>query len=123
MHLKANQALIHEDVSMNNTKGIKIVALIFLAIALVIFLLFAIGETVSGDWSGLGHLIQAIPIALLMWLGWKSPLGGGILLLMLSLIAAYSFANPLRGTDWLTALLMIVAPLILSGIFFWVWPD
>lgn len=71
---------------MNNTWGTRIAALIFPGISLVILLLFAIGETVGGDWSRLGHLIQAIPIALLMWLGWKRPLWGGILLLVLSLI-------------------------------------
>jgi hypothetical protein len=104
--------------STNKTKGIKIAALIFPGIPLAILLLFAIGETVGGDWSGLGHLIQAMPIALLMWLGWKRPLWGGILLLVLSLIAAYSFANPLRGMDWLAPLLIIVTPLLLSGILF-----
>jgi len=103
---------------MNKTKGIKIVALIFPGITLFILLLFAIGETLGGDWSGLGHLIQAIPIVLLMWLGWKRPLWGGILMLVLSLIAAYSFATPLRGMDWLAPLLIIIAPLILSGILF-----
>jgi hypothetical protein len=105
---------------MNKAMGIKIAALIFPAIPLVILLLFAIGETLGGDWSGLGHLIQAIPIALLMWLGWKRPLLGGIFLLVLSLIATYSFANPLhlQGADWLAPLLIIVSPLILSGILF-----
>jgi hypothetical protein len=107
-----------KKVSMNKTKGMKVAALIFPGIPLVILLLFSIGETVGGDWSGLGHLIQAIPIALLMWLGWKRPLWGGILLLVLSLIAAYSFANPLRETDWLAPLLIIVTPLLLSGILF-----
>jgi len=103
---------------MNKTKGLKIIALIFPGITLAILLLFTIGETVGGDWSGLGHLIQAIPIALLMWLGWKRPLWGGILLLVLSLIAAYFFTNPLRGMNWLAPLLIIIAPLILSGILF-----
>ena len=103
---------------MNKSKGIKIAAEIFPGIPLMILLLFAVGETVGGDWSGLGHLIQAIPIAFLMWLGWKRPLWGGILLLVLSLIAVYSFANPLRGVNWLAPLLIVVAPLILSGILF-----
>jgi len=107
-----------KKMSMNKAKGIKIAALIFPGITLVILLLFTIGETVGGDWSGLGHLIQAIPIALLMWLGWKRPLWGGILLLVLSFIAAYSFANPFHVTDWLAPLLIIIAPLILSGILF-----
>jgi hypothetical protein len=53
-----------------------------------------------------------------MWLGWKRPLLGGILLLVLSVIAAYAFANPLYGTDWLAPLLIIVAPLMLAGLLF-----
>jgi len=103
---------------MQKTKTMKIIALIPSGLVVGILLLFLIGETVSGDWSGLGHLIQAIPIAFLMWLGWKRPLWGGILLLVLSLIAVYSFANPLRGVNWLAPLLIVVAPLILSGILF-----
>jgi hypothetical protein len=107
-----------KNVSMNKTKGMKIAALIFPGIPLIILLLFAIGETIGGDWSGLGHLIQGIPIALLMWLGWKRPLWGGILLLVLSLIEVYSFANLLSGNDWIAPLLIIIAPLVLSGILF-----
>jgi len=103
---------------MDKTKRLKIAAMIFPGIPLTVLLLFAIGETIGGDWTGLGHLIQAIPIVCLMWLGWKHPLWGGFFLLVLSLIAAYSFTNPLRGADWLAPLLIIVAPLILSGILF-----
>jgi len=103
---------------MKKTKGLMIAALIFPGIPLAILLLFAIGETVGGDWSGLGHLVLAVPIALLMWLGWKRPLWGGIFLLVLGLILASIFANPMRGKDWLAPLLIIIAPLILSGILF-----
>lgn len=101
---------------MNKIKRLNVAALIFPGIPLAILLLFAIGETVSGDWSGLGHQLQAIPIALLMWLGWKHPMWGGNLLLVLSLVAAYSFTNLLRGMEWIAPLLLIIAPLILSGI-------
>jgi len=61
---------------MKNIKGLKIVALIPPGLAIAVLLMFMIGETAGGDVSGLGHLIQAIPIALLMWLGWKRPLLG-----------------------------------------------
>jgi hypothetical protein len=47
-----------KEMSKNKTKGIKIAALVITGIPLAILLLFAIGETVGGDWSGLGHLIQ-----------------------------------------------------------------
>ena len=96
----------------------KIVALIPPGAVVAILLLFAVGESVSGDWSGLGHLIQAIPIGPLMWLGWKRPAWGGIFLLLLSLLAAYSLADALRGPEWLAPFFIMIAPLLLSGSLF-----
>src|SRR5574341_1891175 len=98
---------------MKKVKGLKIAALIPLGWATAILLLFAFGETAGGDWSGLGHLIQAIPIVLLMWLGWKRPLWGGIFLLFLGFLASHSFSSLLRGPGWLAPFLMIIAPLLL----------
>jgi hypothetical protein len=101
---------------MKKTTKMKIIALVFPGLTIAILLLFALGETIGGDWSGLGHLIQAIPIAFLMWLGWKHPLAGGILLLILSFLGAYSLIDALRGPEGLAPFLIIVAPLFLSGI-------
>jgi hypothetical protein len=101
---------------MKNIKTLKIIALVFPGLTIAILLLFAVGETIGGDWSGLGHLVQAIPIAFLMWLGWKHPLLGGILFLVLSFVAAYSLGAILRGPEWLAPFLIIIAPLFLSGI-------
>lgn len=101
---------------MRNANTLKIVALIFPALTVAILLLFTIGETASGDWSGLGHLIQVIPISLLMWLGWKRPLWGGISFLVLGFIASHSFADALRGPEWLAPFVIIIAPLLLSGL-------
>lgn len=101
---------------MKSVKGLKIVALIFPGLTIAILLLFAVGETAGGDWSGLGHLIQALPIALLMWLGWKRPLWGGIFLLVLGFLSWYSFGDALRGPGWLAPFLIIIAPLIISGV-------
>jgi hypothetical protein len=103
---------------MKNVKGLKILALIPSGIALAILLLFTVGESASGDWSGLGHLIQAIPIAFLMWLGWKRPLWGGILFLLLAFLALLSFSDALQSRDWLAPFLIIIAPLLLSGLLF-----
>jgi hypothetical protein len=101
---------------MKNMKRLKIVALIFPGLVVAILLLFAFGETIGGDWSGLGHLIQATPIVLLMWLGWKRPLWGGIFLLLLGFIASLSLADALRGPEWLAPFLIVIAPLLLSGL-------
>jgi hypothetical protein len=103
---------------MKNIKVLKIAALIVSGLTLGVLLLFALGETIGGDWSGLGHLIQAIPIGLLLWLGCKRPLWGGILLLILSLAAFPLFGVSLRGSEWLAPFLIIIAPLFLSGVLF-----
>ena len=101
---------------MKNVKVLKIIALIFPGLVIAILLLFAIGETAGGDWSGLGHLIQVIPIGLLMWLGWKRPLWGGIFLLLMGILASLFFSDALRGPEWLAPFLIIIAPLFLAGI-------
>lgn len=101
---------------MKNVKVMKIIALIFPGLTIAVLLLFAIGETIGGDWSGLGHLIQALPIAFLMWLGWKHPFWSGLFLLVLSFLASYSFADLFRGPDWLAPLLILIVPLFLSGV-------
>jgi len=101
---------------MKNIKSLKIVALIPPGLATAILLLFAVGETVGGDWSGLGHLVLAVPIGILMWLGWKRPLWGGILLLLMGLLVSFLFSNVLRSPEWLATFLIMVAPLLLSGL-------
>jgi hypothetical protein len=107
-----------EVMAMRKVATLKIAALVPPALAVAVLLLFAVGETVSGDWSGLGHVLQVLPIVLLMRLGRKRPLWGGILLLMLGFIAAHSFADDLREPGWLAPFLIIIAPLLLSGILF-----
>lgn len=101
---------------MKNMKILKIIALVFPGLTVAILLLFTFGETIGGDWSGLGHLVQAIPIVFLMWLGWKYPLSGGILFLVLGFLAAYSIGEVLRGPDGLAPTLIMIAPLFLSGV-------
>jgi len=101
---------------MKSIKALKIIALIFPGLVVAILMLFTVGETIGGDWSGLGHLIQVAPIVLLMWLGWKRPLWGGIFLLLLGLLASLSFADAVRGSEWLAPFLIIIAPLLLSGL-------
>jgi hypothetical protein len=115
--LKPYKEFASKMVTMKSIKTLKIMALVFPGLTIAILLLFALGETIGGDWSGLGHLLQAIPIGLLMWLGWKRPLWGGMFLLVLSLLAAYSLAEALRGPGWPVRMLIMIAPLSLSGIF------
>lgn len=100
---------------MNAVKGLKIVASIPLVFALAVLLLFTVGETAGGDWSGLGHLFTVIPIALLLWLGWKKPLWGGILLVVLSLFFVVRFFRSLQGPGVPAPVVIYIAPLLISG--------
>jgi hypothetical protein len=101
---------------MKNIRPLKIIALVFPGLTIAILVLFALGETIGGDWSGLGHLLQALPIYLLIWLGWKHPLWCGVFLIVLSFLTSYSFADALRGPDWPARFIIIIAPLLLSGV-------
>lgn len=101
---------------MRGLSALKITALVPPGLAIVVLTLFAVGETVGGDRSGLGHLIFAVPIGLLMWLGWVRPAWGGVLLLLLGVAAAGVYQDALRGPGWLAPFLIIVAPLLLSGL-------
>lgn len=100
---------------MQNAAGLKIIALISAGLAAAVLLLFAVGETAGGDRSGLGHLIVVVPIGLLLWLGWKFPLWGGICFLLLGLVASFIYLDALRGPGWLAPFLIIIAPMLFSG--------
>ena len=101
---------------MQNAAGLKIIALISAGLAAAVLMLFVVGETASGDRSGLGHLIIVVPIGLLLWLGWKFPFWGGSFFLLLSLVTSYIYLDALRGPGWLAPFLITVAPLLFSGL-------
>lgn len=101
---------------MKKVKTLKIAALISSGLAVAILLLFAFGETIGGDWSGLGHLIQATPIVLLIWLGWKRPLWGGTLFLVIGILSFLRFSNDFQDPGWLAPFLILSTPLLLSGL-------
>jgi hypothetical protein len=101
---------------MERARDLKIFAMLLPGLTLAILALFTLGETLGGDGGGAGHLVQALPIALLMWLGWKQPAWGGLCMVLLSLLAANYFADALRGPEWLAPFLIFVAPTLLSGL-------
>ena len=56
-------------------------------------------------------LTVVIPIAFAAWLVWKRPLWGGLVLIALGTISAWTFAN---AAVWI----LMSAPLVLAGAFF-----
>ena len=55
-------------------KALKIAVSAILALLILFFLTFAVGEVAGGDISGLQHLLQAAPFILVIVLIWWKPL-------------------------------------------------
>jgi hypothetical protein len=101
---------------MKSAQTIKVLALVPLGLTAGVLLLFTLGETASGDWSGLGHLIQLLPVIFLVWLAWRRPSLAALLLLALAAIASLSYYGELAAVTLTAPFLLLVAPLLLSAI-------
>lgn len=99
-------------------KNYKKVALGLLLFPLSFFLLFLFGEIFSGDISGLSHLLQIIPLAIIIFVAYKNALVGGVLLLVVSLLfeILYLLNIPFDPIATFIVELLIFVPLIISGI-------
>ena len=93
---------------ISQARWLLVAALIPLALQVVIFLLFGIGEMASGDLSGAGHLIPAVSSVILAFLAWKRPLEGGAALLIAGVVS-------LAGLREAAAILILAVPQIISG--------
>jgi hypothetical protein len=103
---------------MKTIKGLKIAAMIPLGFMALILLIFAIGESVGGDLSGLMHLVPVVLVGVVAWLGWKRPLWGGILLLAGAIFEAVFFGLALRGAGpgaVISPIIIMIFPLVLGG--------
>jgi hypothetical protein len=89
-----------------------------LLIPLFILFLFTFGEVFSGDLSGLGHLIQAAPLVLIIFLAYKKPFIGGLLLLFAGL--ALGILYPFRARFELVTIVLVelflFVPPVISGV-------
>ena len=100
-------------------KGLKIAALVPLGWMTLVLLAFGIGESMGGDWSGLGHFIPIVFVGLVAWLGWVRPLWGGAFLLAGALFETISFSGALASLEtWLPPFLILILPLALAGLLY-----
>jgi hypothetical protein len=67
---------------MTREARLKAIALALLAIPLAVLALFAVGEVAGGDWSGLQHVVQALPLVLLALAAYRWPVAAGWLLVV-----------------------------------------
>jgi hypothetical protein len=102
-------------------RALKLAAYVAALPAVGVLLLFAFGEMGAGDLSGLQHLVQLAPLALLLAAAWRFPLAAGAALVAVSLLlaVAYPFAVSVDepATIALVALLFFAPPLV-SGVLF-----
>jgi hypothetical protein len=65
---------------------LKRAGLALLTIPILILVGLAVGELAGGDISGLQHVVQVVPLAVLAWVAWRRPLWGRMALVVLALI-------------------------------------
>lgn len=94
----------------------KIAALVLLVLGVGFYLMFAVGEAVGGDISGVQHFLPAAVLAVLVWAAWNRPWTAGVVLLLLAvpLGAVYVAILVVRNLPlWLW--LVVAFPPILTG--------
>jgi hypothetical protein len=110
-----------------SAKRLKVAGLIPLLIPIALLFLFTVAETVGGDISGLGHLIQAAPLIILAIFAWKKPaLAGKILVAIAVLLAISTLAHAVivgvMGMEGMgivaqiSVVLLFFVPAIISGL-------
>jgi len=98
-------------------------ATLTVAPVLLVLSLFTVGETLGGDLSGLSHLLQLIPLVLVIVLGWRYPRLSGVILVAVGLLLALGFAllawdsGSEVGTI-LPAEVLLLTPPIAAGLMF-----
>lgn len=82
-------------------------------------LVFAAIDIASGVYSGGMHLLLVILPAILGYLAWKWPFGGGSLLAVVGIIFIIKFIVSMeKPQDELIGSLLLATPFLLAGIFF-----
>lgn len=99
-------------------KLLKRIGISLLIIPIVFLSLFLFGEVLSGDISGLSHLLQIIPFFILVYISWRWPFWGGALLVLLSVTFGVLYAID-QIFSWQTVLLVelvLFLPPFVSGV-------
>jgi uncharacterized integral membrane protein len=73
----------------------------------------------GGDLSGLMHFVPVVLVGLVVWLCWKHPLWGGILLLIGAIFEALNFGRLFLNAEpgaIAAPLIIMILPLAFSGL-------
>jgi len=103
---------------MKAVQSLKIAALVPLGFMVLVLSIFGVGETLSGDLSGLMHFVPVVFAVLVTWLCWKHPLWGGFLLLAGVIFEVVAFWGILGNKPpmWFWTLIIMILPLAFSGL-------
>ncbi len=103
-----NYKLLHE----------KNLGIMLLTIPVVFLSLFLFGEVLSGEIGGFVHLVQIVPIILLLFAAFKFPKISGFFLAFSGIILGITYALTATQFPFATIILietLLFAPLFLSG--------
>lgn len=103
---------------MKLATGLKITALVLMALAALFFSFMGVGEMLGGDLSGGMHLPPVALIALMMWFGWKKPLTGGATMFGLGVVISVFFLFVTSQAESGIAILLMGGPFLLPGLLF-----
>ena len=110
-------------VYLTRSRKYELAATAVAGVTLAMLSMFTLGEVFGGDWSGLAHLVQLVPLAILIALGWRFPYAIGLLLIGIgaALTLAYYMdaANSSIATSekLLVGALFLLPPLLSGGFF------
>lgn len=98
----------------------KAAALVIGAAPVGLLALFAFGEAAAGNVSGLGHLLQAVPLVILLVLAWWRPFVGGLALVAVAVGLAAVYLVVLGGplSMKLVATVLFFGPPVVGGALF-----
>ncbi len=105
---------------MNHSKlpsGLKIGGFGLAGLFVAFWLFMGAGEMLSGDLSGVSHLVPAALVAGAGLLAWRRLLAGGLMMLALGLAgSAYFFSLMSRPQGWITVATLVSGPVIIAGL-------
>ncbi|MGE3960162.1 MAG: hypothetical protein AB7F65_00605 [Dehalococcoidia bacterium] len=112
------------DLALSSARRFELAATLVGGITLGLLSLFLVGEVFGGDLSGVVHLVQLVPLAALLALGWRSPNLAGVLLLAIGGALALAYFVETADSDTVSAVeralvagLFLVPP-IAAGVLF-----
>ena len=100
-------------------KRLKITGMAILLLPIFFLSAFLFGETFGGDITGLIHLVQVLPLLLLLFLAWKWPKIVGVVLVVLGLVAGSLYFSSAHFPTQAVLLVeaVVFLPPVVAGIF------